>query len=235
MDHALHLAAVIHAYRDHVPPVPHGDDRVLQRPRPGFGLNEPLKPVSRALPHGLLIRANPAQRGTGVIANVAVGVDRLSDRRFDLLEISQAGRQGPDMGLGGTTPQPQAECPHEAAYPEGVRHVQQDLRIQHGATRAGLFQGLANVLDAPQGNGFPLVEESPHLGDGLEVLTDYADLVCRIQGHRPAMTLYGDRPFRYHRPDGVEFQDLQRVGRYSGFHVRSLVNRHRPKLTASDR
>ena len=60
VDHALHLAAVIHAYGDHVPPVPHGDDRVLQRPGAGFGLNEPLQPVPRAFPRGLLIRADPA-------------------------------------------------------------------------------------------------------------------------------------------------------------------------------
>ena len=36
VDHALHLAAVVHAYGDHVSPVPHGDDRILQRPCPGF-------------------------------------------------------------------------------------------------------------------------------------------------------------------------------------------------------
>ena len=66
-----------------------------------------------------------------------------------------------------------------------------------------------------------LVQESAHLGDGLQVPADHDNIVARFQGHGPAMSRGGNRPFRYHRPHGIEFQYMQRMGRDSGFHVRS--------------
>ena len=122
-----------------------------------------------------------------MVAHVAVGVDGLPDRGFDLLKVSQPGREGPDVGSRGSIPQPLAECPHAAAYPQGVGHVEKGPGLQPCTGHAGLVQGRADVLDAPQGNRLGLVQETAHLGDGLQVVPDHDDVSARFQGHGPVV------------------------------------------------
>ena len=90
---ARHLRTIFRAHRQHIAPLPHGDERVLQILGHRFGMQIAVQSIADALVGGANFAAHRSQRGAGTVRNFIFRKDRAENFVFQIAHREQRARQ----------------------------------------------------------------------------------------------------------------------------------------------
>ena len=207
MHQARHAGAVLRSHRQHIPVVPHGHDRILQRVLQGRAANHLIQLFPDPVLRAAQVAADVHQLGTGAVRDLILGKDGVSDILFQVSGCKQPFRHGAEAGR--TLPLRDQRVPRRPADPQKLRHGKQHA----GAEGAPFFADREGGTDVrKRGERVParlLQDDRRFLGFRLRL--QHRGQVRHGQQRAAALRAgRRQRPFRQNLPDPGKLQRAQR-------------------------
>ena len=157
VDQSGHAAPELRLHRHHEPPVPLGDDGLLEHLAVALGGDDLLQDLTALGGGAALVAADVRQRGAGVVGDDVL----LQDGGEDLLLQEPVAPEGEEQAVdGGFLPVVVEVVPDPPGAPQHPRDVQQLPCVQRPAV-VGPVQALRHRLDAGEGRGALEADHGP--------------------------------------------------------------------------